>query len=88
MARGSRANYSPENLAKSMEWFHSILNGSAAVNGRTFGQCNMTFIYDTVLGLHEEEGDDPHVRVISRRHPSCEQNVAPIAPTIKDIMFL
>lgn len=83
MARGSRANYSPENLAKSMEWFHSILNGR---NGNTFGQCDMTFIYDTVIGLHEEEGDDPHVRVISRRHPACEPSVAP--QSVGNIKFL
>jgi hypothetical protein len=80
MARGSRANYSPQNLAKSMEWFHSILNGHGRIG--SFGQCDMTFIYDTVIGLHEEGDVDPHVRVISRKHPACEQ------PTVRDIKIL
>ena len=70
MAKGSQADYSPKNLAKSMEFFHSALNGR--IQGRSFGLCSMTFIYDTIIGLHEE-GADPHVRVVSRKHPTCEQ---------------
>ena len=82
MARGSQADYSPENLAKSMEFFHSILNGRGG--NAPFGICNMAFFYDTIIGLHEE-GADPHERVIVRGHPACEQTVA---PTIRDIKIL
>ena len=69
MPQGSRANYSPANLAKSMESFHFMLNGRLP---QLFGLCDMTFIYDTIVGIHEE-GADPHVRVVSRRHPACSQ---------------
>lgn len=74
----SKADYSPANLAKSMEWFHYVLNGSSIVDGRTFGQCDMTFIYDTVRGLPHT--DDPHIRIIARKHPICEQPEQPEQP--------
>jgi len=80
MALGSQADYSPANLAKSMEFFHFFLNGR--LPGGSFGQCDMTFFYDTVIGIHEE-GSDPHQRVVSRRHPTCSQSL-----TIRDIKFL
>lgn len=72
MPQGSRANYSPANLAKSMESFHFMLNGRLP---QEFSLCNMTFIYDTIIGIHET-GDDPHTRVISRTHPACTEELA------------
>ena len=79
--KGSRADYSPENLAKSMESFHSFLHGKIN-GGRPFGLCNMTFFYDTIIGIHED-GEDPHQRVVSRIHPACEQTLM-----LKDIKIL
>ena len=67
----SHADYSPANLAKSMESFHSILNGRVN-NGIGFDLCAMTFIYDTILGLpHDPDNPNAHERIAIRKHPAC-----------------
>lgn len=69
----SLADYTPANLAKSMESFHFMLNGRGEINnGQGFSLCNMTFIYDTVKGV-KDDPNEPHERVVLRRHPACSQ---------------